>query len=178
MDCAGAVCTARAARSVVLSLAGRLLIATPGLADPNFFRTVVLVVEDDDEGTMGVVLNRSTDLPASHELPFVDRVADPPLVFVGGPVQPEHGLALAIGAGPFSIEADLSDGAAGIVAPDSESIDRIRYFAGYAGWVRGQLQAEIDEDAWWVVDARVSQISSPKTPTVCGDRCCTVSLAA
>lgn len=158
MDGPRAVCATRSPGGAVLSLAGRLLVATPALFDPHFFRTVVLIVEDDAEGTMGVILNRSTGLTASDDLPFIEHVAEPATVFSGGPVQPEHGLALAAGGGPFSIEAELSDGAVGIVAPDTESIDRIRYFAGYAGWVPGQLQAELDEEAWWVIDASMADL--------------------
>ncbi|MBO0775305.1 MAG: YqgE/AlgH family protein, partial [Actinobacteria bacterium] len=64
-------------------LAGRLVVATPLLADPNFRRTVVLLVEDEPaEGTLGVVLNRPTDIPVGQVLqPWTDLVTGPPVVF-------------------------------------------------------------------------------------------------
>ena len=80
------------------SLGGRLLAATPLLGDPNFRRTVILVVEDDtDEGTLGVVLNRPTEVPLGQVLePWTELVTGPPVVFRGGPVLAEQ----RPGAGP------------------------------------------------------------------------------
>jgi hypothetical protein len=79
------------------ALAGRLLVATPVLADPNFRRTVVLVVEhESDQGTLGVVLNRPTTVPVGQVLePWTELVTDPSVVFTGGPVAPNSALALA-----------------------------------------------------------------------------------
>src|SRR5580765_7460513 len=77
--------------------AGRLLVATPMLGDPNFKRTVVLIVEDEpEEGTLGVVLNRPTKVPVGRVLePWTELVSDPSVVFTGGPVSPNSALALA-----------------------------------------------------------------------------------
>src|SRR5690348_18297289 len=77
--------------------AGRLLVATPLLGDPNFRRTVVLVVEDEpEEGTLGVVLNRPTKVPVGRVLePWTELVSDPSVVFRGGPVAPNSALGLA-----------------------------------------------------------------------------------
>ena len=79
------------------SLAGRLLVATPMLGDPNFRRTVVLVVEHEPEqGTLGVVLNRPTKVPVGQVLePWTELATDPSVVFTGGPVSPNSALALA-----------------------------------------------------------------------------------
>src|SRR5688500_16854706 len=79
------------------SFKGRLLVAAPGLMDPNFFRTVVLVVEHNDEGAAVVVLNRPSDtsLVASPLDEWKEVAADPPLVFVGGPVSPDAAVCLA-----------------------------------------------------------------------------------
>jgi putative transcriptional regulator len=80
------------------SLGGRLLVATPLLGDPNFRRTVILIVEDDpDEGTLGVVLNRPTEVPLGQVLEaWTGLVTGPPVVFRGGPVSPNSALALAM----------------------------------------------------------------------------------
>ena len=147
--------------------AGRLLIATPMLADPNFRRTVVLVVEHEaEQGTLGVVLNRPTELPVGQVLePWNELATDPSVVFSGGPVAQTSALALALitGAdepvgwhpldgGPSMARLGLVDLDAppGLIAP---AITRMRVYAGYAGWGTGQLQGEIDEGAWYVVRA-------------------------
>jgi putative transcriptional regulator len=149
------------------SLTGRLLVATPVLADPNFRRTVILVVEHEaEEGTLGVVLNRPTDVPVERVLDaWSDLVTGPSVVFKGGPVAPNS--ALAIGLVPGDAEPlgwHALDGAAatsrlGLVDLDAPpdllapAIHRLRVYAGYSGWAPGQLKAEIDEGAWYVVDA-------------------------
>jgi putative transcriptional regulator len=149
------------------SRAGRLLVATPLLADDNFRRTVILVVEDDAEaGTLGVVLNRPTDVPVDQVLePWAPLVTGPPVLFRGGPVAPSSALALGrpaadtdpIGwralAGP---EAMSRVGIMDLGTPPellTAGLAGLRVFAGYSGWGTGQLQAEIAQGAWYVVDA-------------------------
>jgi putative transcriptional regulator len=126
-------------------LAGRLLVATPLLGDPNFRRSVVLVVEDEPgEGTLGVVLNRPTETPVEQVLEsWTDLVTQPSVVFRGGPVSPNSALGLAIVPG--------EDEPVGWRALDG--IASLRVFAGYAGWGPGQVQAEIEEGAWYVLPA-------------------------
>src|SRR5487761_1131121 len=84
------------------ALTGRLLLATPLLGDPNFRRTVVLIVEDEPEqGTLGVVLNRPTQVPVGQVLePWTELATNPSVVFRGGPVSPNSALALALVPGP------------------------------------------------------------------------------
>lgn len=140
---------------------GRLLVATPGLLDANFFRTVVLMVEHTDEGAAGVVLNRPTDTELSGPLEaWRGMAADPPLVFVGGPVQPDAAVCLASaapGTQPPGWQPVL--GPLGVLDLGQESddvhggVDRLRVFAGYASWGPGQLEDELDEGAWYVLDA-------------------------
>src|ERR1700735_2991018 len=146
-------------------LSGRLLVATPLLGDPNFRRTVILVVEDEpDEGTLGVLLNRPTEAPVGQVLEsWTDLVTGPSVVFRGGPVAPNSALALAIvpgadepvGGRPLHGAAVMSrTGRVALDAPPqllAGGIASLRVFAGYAGWGPGQLQAEIDEGAWYVV---------------------------
>ena len=149
------------------ALAGRLLVATPMLGDPNFRRTVVLVVEHESEqGTLGVVLNRPTKVPVDQVLePWTDLATSPSVVFSGGPVATNSALALALVPGsdepvgwhpldgaPDSARLGLVDLDAppGLIAP---AVVSLRVYAGYAGWSAGQLQAEIEEGAWYVVPA-------------------------
>lgn len=144
------------------TLKGRLLVASPALLDPNFFRTVVLLVEHNDEGAAGVVLNRPSDRPlVDGPLEgWEDLAADPALVFVGGPVQPAAAVCLGRARPdvvPDGFEPILDR--LGVVDIGREAadlrpaLDRIRVFAGYAGWGAGQLEGEIDEGAWYVLDA-------------------------
>ena len=144
------------------TLKGRLLVATPGLVDPNFFRTVVLLVEHNEEGAAGVVLNRPSDMSLTDGplSAWEDVAADPPLVFVGGPVQPAAAVCLGRArpeATPEGFEPVLDRlGVIDIgreIAELRPALDRIRVFAGYAGWGPGQLEGEIKEGAWYVLDA-------------------------
>ncbi len=127
--------------------AGSLLVATPLLADPNFARTVILVVEHDEaQGSLGVVLNRPTDIEIEAALPdWEAAVVGPPVLFSGGPVEPSALLGLTREAGGRARMAALEEGP----AENSE----LRLFSGYAGWGPGQLDAEIAEQAWWVLPA-------------------------
>ena len=152
--------------------AGKLLVASPLLGDPNFRRAVVLIVEHEEtEGTLGIVLNRPTKLPVGRVLEqWTDLATDPSVVFRGGPVSPSSPLALALVPGndePIGWRAldgapalarlgllDL-DAPAGLLAP---AIKSLRVYAGYAGWSPGQLDAEIDEGAWYVLPAEPGDV--------------------
>jgi putative transcriptional regulator len=151
---------------VTSSLTGRLLIAAPGiLEDPNFRRTVVLLLEHGEQGALGVVLNRPSDTPVLDPFPGWDDVATAPSVlFVGGPVSQQMIIALAKphpGAEPDGWHqvlpgdlgrlgtVDLSQGPLELAT----ALDQLRVFAGYAGWSGGQLEGEIAAGAWFVVDA-------------------------
>src|SRR5437588_4242260 len=138
-------------------LQGNLLVSSPGLLDPNFRKTVVLIAHHDDEGAMGLVLSRPSGVAAAEAVSALDGLpggGDP--VFVGGPVQPDAFMVLA----EFD---DVSEAAAPIFAdvgfvgaeasPVALAIRRLRLFAGYAGWGPGQLEAELDEPSWIVVPA-------------------------
>src|SRR5262249_37005605 len=90
----------------MLSLAGLLLVATPRLADPNFARSVILMLDHDDEGALGVVLNRPSRLPVDAVLPtWSAAVSGPPMLFSGGPVSPESALAVGLAAHEVSSES-------------------------------------------------------------------------
>ncbi|GGM85451.1 UPF0301 protein [Thermopolyspora flexuosa] len=147
---------------------GALLVATPLLDDPNFRRSVVLILEhDEDRGTLGVVLNRPSDISVTQVLPSWDSlVTGPSVLFQGGPVQTDSALALAAvpsGEEPLGwrrlhspTPAVARLGTVDLDAPPeilAGEITQMRIFAGYAGWSAGQLEAEIRQGAWYLVDA-------------------------
>jgi putative transcriptional regulator len=135
------------------SLASQLLISSAGLHDPNFRHTVVLIAAHDDEGAVGVVLNRSTEfLVADAVPPLAELAGSRARLFEGGPVQPAQPVLLAELKG--STRADLPVmGNIGFITGEIDealrpSILRARVFAGYSGWGAGQLEEELEEGAW------------------------------
>jgi putative transcriptional regulator len=136
------------------SLAGQLLLASPTLADPNFARTVVLVGVHDQEGAMGVVLNRPSGVTVAEAVPQLEQaVGGTERIYVGGPVQPSSVVLLAEFADPQPAGLIVL-GRIGFPAADvdlealSGATMRGRVFAGYAGWSGGQLDAELDSGDW------------------------------
>jgi putative transcriptional regulator len=142
--------------------AGMLLLASPELVDPNFADTVVLLLDADEGGAMGVVLNRPSPVPVVSVLAdWGDLVAEPEVLFRGGPVSPEGALAVALvhdsgsvplGLRPVTDRLALVDLDASATDLDA-AVDGMRIFAGYAGWGAGQLEVEIAEGDWYVVPA-------------------------
>jgi putative transcriptional regulator len=152
------------------STARRLLVSVPTLGDPNFFRSVVFVVEHTDDGAFGVVLNQPTATRVDEVLAtWAPRAAEPGVVFVGGPVQQ---LEAVIGLGRVGT-IDAGDawqplvGAVGTVdlARDPDDVhpqlEAIRLFAGYSGWGPGQLDHELEVGGWFVVEARSGDLLTP-----------------
>ena len=137
------------------SLRGKLLIAAPSLED-FFHRAVVLVIEHTDEGAMGVVLNRPSETPVVDVVERLSGLADPSdLVHLGGPVSPESVIALGKFEDPDEA-ARIVVGRLGLVDPDQPDprLHDLRVYAGYAGWGPGQLDGELEAEAWIVADAR------------------------
>lgn len=134
--------------------------AGTSLIDPNFFRTVVFVVEHDEEGAFGLVLNQPSEEPVAAHIPeLTGAVGDPAVVFVGGPVQPQAATGYRIAG-----DGDEDTIRPGVVALDFENLDpfaQSRVFAGYAGWGPGQLEMELAEDAWIVVEPMIDDLFSP-----------------
>jgi putative transcriptional regulator len=147
---------------------GRLLVATPALVDPNFARAVVLLLDHDEDGSLGVVLNRPTAVEVASVLPDWVSAADPPeVLFEGGPVSPDAALALALvprqdDADPIGFRRLFED--TGVIDLDTPvevlgpAMTRMRIFAGYAGWSSGQLDAEIEEGSWYVVPSTAHDV--------------------
>jgi putative transcriptional regulator len=152
--------------------AGMLLLASPQLLDPNFVDSVVLLLDVNDEGALGVVLNRPSALPVAEVLAeWGDVVDDPEVLFQGGPVSTDGALAVAFAApgGEHSAGFQPVVDRLGVLDLDTPSelvagaVDRLRIFAGYAGWGAGQLQEEIAEGSWYVVPGRVDDVFLPDT---------------
>jgi putative transcriptional regulator len=143
---------------------GRLLVATPLIADPTFERTVVLLLAHGPDGAFGVVLNRPSDTTVSEVAPAWAPMAEVPgVVFVGGPVARDSVLGLGRPATAVPGAALLPGGCATVDlhrAPgDGEGRwSSVRLFAGSAGWAAGQLEDEVAEGAWWSVDAHPSDL--------------------
>jgi putative transcriptional regulator len=140
---------------------GSLLIAAPTMADPNFARSIVLLLDAGESGALGVVLNRPTELDVAAVLePWADLVVGPSVLFQGGPVETDAALAVATvpdGDEPIGWRRVFdSTGLVDLDAPVeimASAVSSMRIFAGYAGWGAGQLEAEIEEGAWYVVPA-------------------------
>jgi putative transcriptional regulator len=146
------------------SFTGKLLVASPQLVDPNFYRTVVLLFEHGAEGAFGTVLNRPTDEGAAEHLPdWAHLLADPPKVFIGGPVRNE--VAVGVAEWPSTEAAGESHLFSGIGFVDltdppgpKGTPERIRVFSGYSGWDSGQLEVELAVDSWFIVDPIVDDV--------------------
>ncbi len=150
---------------------GRLLVATQELIDPNFRHSVVLLLDHDADGTLGVILNRPTPILVASVLAGWSSSAEPPeVLFEGGPVHKDSALALAevrhdgedAALDPIGFRRLFGD--VGIIDLDTPSevlgpaLHRLRVFAGYAGWSPGQLENEIEQDSWYVVDGHPEDV--------------------
>lgn len=149
--------------------AGTLLLANTDLLEPTFRRTVIYVIEHNDGGTLGVVLNRPSDTAVHNLLPqWSDLTGKPKTVFIGGPVKRD--AALCVGMLRVGVELNGTPGLRHIsgrmVMVDLDAdpatiapvVDAVRIFAGYAGWTIGQLESEIERDDWIVLSALPSDV--------------------
>lgn len=142
------------------------MVATPALADGNFAHAVVLLLEHNADGAVGLIVNRPSDASLVAALPeWVSLAADPPVAFVGGPVQPDAIIALARTYGPSDGVQPVLPGV-GVVDLSADptelgtAIAGIRMFAGYAGWGGRQLESEIDQGSWFIIDAEAEDVFS------------------
>jgi putative transcriptional regulator len=147
--------------------AGVLLVAARGLSDPNFQRSVVLLVEQGEQGAWGLVVNRPTAVPLARLF-----AAEPGLrrregvLFAGGPVETSRFLVLLRARRPPAacrpVFADVCLGLEPGVLRGLRGIEELRVYAGYAGWAPGQLEAEIARGDWRLLPPEPSLVFPPR----------------
>lgn len=154
----------RAAPAASRVRAGTLLLANTDLLEPTFRRSVIYVVEHNDGGTLGVVLNRASETAVYNVLPQWAKLATKPkTMHIGGPVKRDAALCLATlraGIDPAGVPG-LRHVQGRIVMVDLDAdpdsiapvVEGVRIFAGYSGWTIGQLEGEIERDDWIVLSA-------------------------
>ena len=145
------------------SLQGHMLIATPELVDPNFFRSVVLIVQHSEEGALGLIINRPTETPLAEIWP---QLSDEPceaddILFGGGPCE---GPLMAIHTDPGHAQIDVLDGVCFSAEPtaaewliETEHRPR-RFYVGCSGWAPGQLEGELATGSWITMPAKPTYI--------------------
>jgi len=157
---------------------GRLLVARPGMADPNFAKTVVLLLSYGNEGAMGVILNRPTRAPLSEVLPDIESLAERnEVLFSGGPVVVNRLIftirAASPPAGCHPVLADVCAGGSLDLLEeafsDEESVTGFRGFAGHAGWGPGQLEWEIERRGWYVLPGSSERVFDGALGELCSD---------
>ena len=151
---------------------GTLLVASTELIEPTFRRTVIYIIEHNDSGSLGVVINRPSDTAVQNVLPqWTNLAARPKALFVGGPVKRDAALCLAV----LRVGSDIEDvpglrrvdGRVAMVDLDSDPaeirpyVEGIRIFAGYSGWTFGQLEGELEREDWMVLSALASDLTGP-----------------
>jgi putative transcriptional regulator len=153
----------------------RLLVAAPSLTDPDFFRSVVFLIEHDDTGTVGVIINRPSHTPVGQILlDWQDVMSEPAVVFNGGPVQRDGALGLGRLAGAVDAGHGLRAVSGGLALvdldadPDEVAVGAasLRVFAGHAGWSVGQLEEELVEGSWFVIAGGLDDVFSPTPGTL------------
>src|SRR5581483_3256887 len=148
------------------SARGQLLIAGPTLLDPNFWRTVVLIVEHTDDGALGLVLNRPAETTVADAVPQLEELLDPDQpIFLGGPVAPSSVIVLARFDDPGDA-ALLAFGDVGVLGAGVSIEEPVagvregRAFIGHAGWGPGQLDGELERGDWILEPARLEDAFS------------------
>lgn len=153
-------------------LKGRLLVATPTLEGAAFARTVIYMVEHTDDGALGVVINRPSEVSVDGPFPTWSSFAsDPRVLFLGGPVQPDALLCIARVTGAAAgaeelVGISLLSPGLGLVDLERHPLDvpvvqEMRVFLGYAGWGPRQVESEVVRGSWFVVDADPGDVLTP-----------------
>ncbi|WP_072805180.1 YqgE/AlgH family protein [Rhodococcoides yunnanense] len=151
---------------------GSLLVSSIELVEPTFRRTVVYVIEHNDAGSLGVVINRPSETAVTNVLPqWSELAARPKALYVGGPVKRDSALCLATVRTGVQVDGVPGlrrvDGRVVMVDLDSDPseiaplVEGVRIFAGYSGWTLGQLDGELERDDWMVVSALASDVIGP-----------------
>lgn len=159
---------------------GTLLISSTDLLEPTFARSVVYIMEHNDGGSLGVVINRMSETPVHNVLPqWTDLAASPRALFIGGPVNQDSAVCLGVvkhgvdprgysGLRPLNGRVAMVDLDADVEAL-AEVLEGVRVFAGYAGWGIGQLDAELEHDSWLLASALPRDLLAPPTVDVWAD---------
>ena len=159
---------------------GMLLVAAPGMLAPEFARAVVLIIEQDADGTLGVVLNRRSDIAVQNVMPEWDGLIAPPqALYIGGPVQPQAAVGVGVTAPGVNLNGHPHFGRLanrlvqinlGAEPEELQSeLEGMRVFAGYSGWDAGQLDEEIERGDWFVAPALPSDVIAPATADLWGE---------
>ena len=155
-----------------VNLTNHFLIAMPGMADPYFSKTLTFICEHNDQGALGVVVNKPIDLTLGNlfeqvEIPFEDNALSAQSVYFGGPVQVDRGFVLHQPQGSWQstlkIERDIGFTTSRDILQAmarGEGPGRQMVTLGYAGWGAGQLEDEIKRNGWLTVGADADVIFS------------------
>jgi putative transcriptional regulator len=164
---------AQSTRTKDLAL-GRFLVASRDLADPNFAHTVVLLVEYENEGVVGLVVNRRTTIPISRVLALKQAEGRGDPVYVGGPVELTSVMALArlaeapAGGGRVFNDIYLVRTEAPLVKVMGTPGAKFRVFLGYAGWTAPQLRRETETGSWFIFPADAGMVFDPDPASLWG----------
>jgi putative transcriptional regulator len=156
-------------------LAGKLLIASPAIFDPNFRRTVVLMTAHTDEGAVGLILNRRSETTVEEAVPQLSPLAGPDSpIFAGGPVNPTGVSMLAEFEDPSEAGVEVFGNVGFVALEDSlagepPTLGRRRVFAGVASWGGGQLEDELASEDWIVEPARIDDVFTEQPDTLWED---------
>lgn len=159
---------------------GMLLVAAPGMFSPDFARTVVLVVEHDHDHTLGVVLNKRSEMALANVIPeWAELAAKPQALYIGGPVNPNSALGLGVTGGHVELDGHpnftrLANRLVLVnlqVQPEevAHELEAVRIFSGYAEWAPGQLAEEIARGDWFVAPALPSDVVAAAGADLWGD---------
>lgn len=149
------------------SLRGQLLVATSAIGAGPFRRSVVYILDHDEDGALGLIINRPTAADVEDILPdWADIVNAPECLFDGGPVAMDSALGVGIVSGAARPAGWQSmTGRVGLLdlsgpPPAAEEFDGLRIYLGYAGWSAGQLELELEEKSWLVVASEIDDLIS------------------
>jgi putative transcriptional regulator len=149
---------------------GKFLLAEPFLEDPYFKRSVIYLVEHNEKGSLGFILNKPIDLKINNAL--VDFPAYKESLYLGGPVQRDQLYFLHRLGNKIDKSIEISDGiywggdfdaVKAMIESKVIKSDEIRFFVGYAGWTENQLDDEIKKKSWIVANANAEQIFNHET---------------